>query len=838
VLNSYTQSRESTVHIGVTTGRSALSLAGAVAFLLQSAAFAADLDRPTGADASTVLDEIVVTANRREEAISKAPYNISAYGKVQLEASNITSLTSLSQQVPNFVLEDSGARNSASQIPIIRGLNASQPTGIFGGARLFESPVSFYLGNTPMSGDIPLMDIDRVEVLRGPQGTLYGSGSLAGAVRLVAAQPVLQTFSGEVNTATAKVSHSNSVDTDLVGTLNFPLGESIALRLNVKDQYDAGFIDQFNIMKREGDNYLNGIPLLANPGDVAGSPAIYFNKNSSNWSRSVAERATLLYKPSNEFKLTASITHSELNGNGGPNDNHEWAGGASPIDPRVTLPATGRYQISSSSLEPYTRKTDLASLDASFDVGFATISGTLSYGSTGGSNVVDATRPQVGIPYAPYYTGVPANPRFAETYSNIDEDRVYTEEIRLVSNGKRKFDYVAGLFLQQDTRRIELNSYDPGADIQSAAANGGDTTPVYLGGGYVPLLPNNAILLSSTNQSFKDMSAYGNITWNLQEHWQITGGARVFHQTFSAQQQQNIGITQSDNVYPKNSTSVTKPIFMANSSYEFSPSWKGYVTWSQGFRRGGANSFPLTGPSAENASLLYYSPDKTNNYEVGIKGTRGLMYLSFAVFYIQWKNPQIDLLTPYLGYSAVVNGKEAASKGFEIELSTPLGLKGLSLSTGIAYAKARLSQDFALISNGISGPEADGIVGHAGDKLPGAPDFSATANLRYSTPTSTGAVLTANLGADYRGSTTNDLPDLNPIAVIATAPGYTVLHGDLSLSFGNWNIGAYATNLANKYVIYSSGVQNIYSIASHGTYANTSVVARPRELGLRMVYRW
>jgi iron complex outermembrane recepter protein len=813
-------------------------IASCIALVLQAAAFAKGNDTAASIDSRSDLEEIIVTGNRRQETISKAPYNISAYSGAQLESAHITTLTSLSQEVPNFVIEDSGARSSESQIPIIRGLNASQPTGIWDGARFFESPVGFYLGNSPMIGALPLMDVERIEVLRGPQGTLYGSGTLAGAVRVVPIDPKLGVFGGQATISGATVSYSRSKDSDVLGVVNLPIGDTVAFRMAAKDEFDAGFIDQFNIMKRQDNNFTNGLPLLAQPGDLASSPAIYYDLRDVNWTRTTSARTAILWKPNEAFHLTAAFDYSHVYGNGSPTDTSRYGGGSSPIDPRVSLPATGPYEISSPSLEPFDRTTRLSTVDGSYDVGFATLSGTVTYGETAGSNSIDGTRFNLGTPFTVYYTGTPANPRYAETLQNLDQHKVYTEELRMVSNGKRTFDYVVGAFAQQDTRQLLLNTYNPGADTQSAAAHGGDTTPISEGGGYIFLYPGSAAVHQIVNQLFKDYALYGNVTWNVTPTWQVTWGGRLFHQTFVDQESQAIALEQSEVAYPRNSTSLTNHIFMFDSSYLLDPSVTAYVTWSQGFRRGGANSYPLTGPVAENPALLYYGPDKTNNYEVGIKGTTHGVYFSFAAFYVLWTDPQIDLQTPYFGYNAVVNGREATSKGVEFEASGPLGVRGLSFNLGFAYAKARLSENFALPANGPSGPESDGIVGFAGDRLPGAPDFSGALNLKYIANISAEATMTFSVGADYRGSTTNALPHLNPIDVISTSPTYATLHGEVALSHGRWQSALYGTNLTNKHVVYSTSLQNTYSTAAVGTYAAANTVARPREIGVRFSLNW
>ena len=813
-------------------------IAGSVSLLLGGAAVAAEATPHEQAGANNSLGEIVVTASRRQETVASAPYNISAYSADQLQAANITSIAALSQQVPNFVLQDTGARNSASSIPIIRGLNASQASGGFDEPRYFQAPVGFYLGNTPILGNLPLMDVERIEVLRGPQGTLYGAGTLAGAIKLVPVEPKLDGLSGNLSASAATVSHSSKADYDISGAINLPMGETLALRVAAKQQYDAGFIDQYNIMQREHNDYASGAPVLADPNDVAGSRAVYFNRKDVNSTRTAAVRTTLLWKPSSDFKLDATFSFARIYGIGGPKDNSNYAGGTLPTDPQVTLPATGQYEVNSLTLEPYERKTGLGSFDASYDLGFATLSSTVSYGKTKGKNVYDGTNFLVGSFAAVYYTGNPVNPRTVIPYLNTDDERDSTQELRLVSNGKNRFDYVAGLYFQQQKRYFVFSPHLPGADVQSAAAHAGDTTPVALGGGYLALYPDTSVYIQTADQRYKESAAYGNLTWNVNDQWQVTGGARVFHESFSQHMRQaNIGFLL-DNLYD-NGKSLTSHIFMLNTSYELAPSVKAYATWSQGFRRGGANSFQLTGILAESTTLSLYDPDKTNNYEVGIKGFAGGWYLSAAAFYVRWDKPQIDLLTPILGYNVVVNGSAATSKGFELEMSGPLGLKGLSLSAGIAYAKARLSEDFALpAGDGTGNFDPVGIAGKSGDRLPGAPDFSGSVNLNFETHMTDSSKLTFNVGTDFRSSTLNQLPNVSSQTPSTKAPGYALLHGNIEWSTGSWRAALYGTNLANKYVKYSKGVRNLTNIAALGNYGDTFSVARPREIGLRMTYQW
>lgn len=274
--------------------------------------------------------EIVVTASRRSETVAKLPFNISAYGGDQLAKGNITSVAALTQQVPNFTIQNGGARSQASAIPIIRGINASQQQSL--SSRYFQSPVGFYLDNSPITGGFPLFDVQRVEVLRGPQGTLYGAGALSGAVRIVPVKPSFDGVSGMTTGSITDVSHSGKYGYDLGTALNVPLGENFAIRAHVRHAYEAGFIDQKNIFKRENDDYRFGAPVLANPGDVGASPGVLFDKDDVNYARTTSFRVDALWEPSAETKIDLAYNFAYTKGNGGPGDNPAYEGGAFPIE--------------------------------------------------------------------------------------------------------------------------------------------------------------------------------------------------------------------------------------------------------------------------------------------------------------------------------------------------------------------------------------------------------------------------------------------------------------------------------------------------------------------------
>lgn len=807
--------------------------------LLAGAALAApsaSLAQAATSGAGSTVDEVVVTASRRAESATKLPFNISAYGAEQIERANITSVAGLSSQVPGFVVLNTGARGTESAIPIIRGINASGSTGV--APRFFQSPVGYYLDNAPIVGSYPLMDLERVEVLRGPQGTLYGAGALSGAVRFVAQKPKLSEDSGFLTVTANDVAYSDDYGYDVQAGVNIPIGDKAAIRLVGMRGFTPGFIDTYDILRRTGDDYEGGAPLLANPSDVAGSPGVYFNEKDSNWTKTTAVRAEALWDVTDKLKLEGSFSYAKYDGQGGPVDNHSYQGGVSPVDPRRTLGATGKYERSSPTLEPYDRDSKLAVLDASYDLGFATLSATATYGDTSGKNVADASVALLGSPAAPYYTGTPATPRPAINVSNLDEEETKTQEIRLVSTPGGRLDYVVGAYFEQQARLRGLDVWNPGIDAFTAASHGGSTVPIAIGGTYLPLHADGSVENQRTHQNFTEKSVFGDLTWHVTEDWQITGGARFFDQKFNQTRSIHNAPFFID-VVESNRQAAKSQSFKLNTSYQISSSSQVYATFSQGFRRGGGNAFATEGALQEPRVLLNYVPDKTNNFEVGAKGYFNRIRYSVDAFYVLWDKPQIDMTTPYTLAYVVINGKEATSQGVEFELAGPVGPEGLNFNLGFSYAKARLSESFSLpAGDGGGGIVQGAIIGNKGDRLPGAPDYTASGTVNYERGIGDRQSLLFSLGADYRSSTVSTLPVPSRPQPFYTAPAYVLFRGSVGYSSGDWDVTLYANNLTNQHVVLVGGTRSRTSLRLLGGWGDAYTVSTPREVGLRVTRHW
>src|SRR5271163_2779899 len=253
----------------------ATTIAAAVCLALSSAPYRAVA--ATGNPSDEGLEEVIVTASYRAQTVEAVPYSISVINAEQLAATGANDLATLATEVPGLSMYDYGARFAGATAPIIRGINATGSPAR--GFRTFEQdPVGTYIGNSPIDGYFQLDDIERVEVLRGPQGTLYGAGALGGALRIIPNAPQLGVWAGSIAASSGFVNEANKLAYSTSGVLNVPLGDTVAFRAAAKYDYEPGWIDAQGLIKRTGSP-LTGIPVLADPSDPINSPGVFYGKN-------------------------------------------------------------------------------------------------------------------------------------------------------------------------------------------------------------------------------------------------------------------------------------------------------------------------------------------------------------------------------------------------------------------------------------------------------------------------------------------------------------------------------------------------------------------------------
>jgi outer membrane receptor protein involved in Fe transport len=819
------------------------SISAAVFFALYSAPNVTNAQEQSTAAGQNVeepkLEEVIVTASRREQTLESVPFSLSVLSGDQLTRTGVTDIQSLTAQVPGLSMFNFGTRDVSVVFPIIRGINAS-PAGAY--LRTSEqAPVGTYINNSPIEGYFQLDDIQRVEVLRGPQGTLYGAGALGGAIRIIPNAPELNKFAGNIEIGGGKLDHSGDPSYTATGMLNVPIGDTLAFRASGRYDHQPGWINVYGILERPG-SALSGIPVLANPADPVNSPGVFHGKNDWNNQNTLTARASLMWKPTDKMSAELAFIHGKVYGEGGPDINTVFPGGPYPSDPRISFPPGGNNQFFSSTEQPWSRKTQLTSLDLSYDAGFATVSATSSYYFTDGESESSGYGILALPQFAGYYAGNPINPRVVFPSTSVDTAHRFTQEVRLVSNTnpKKLFDYVVGVFYSDETSDGAYNASNPGTPEYSVAQ--GCTAPYYFGASFPNCLvvagPGDVIFTQTDSQKFRDISEFGELTWHFTQHGQITFGGRHFSQRFTDVQLYEDPPFAISIANAPTTLEASKNVYKLDSSYEYASGHYVYALWSQGFRRGGTNEVPRNPPSFYGEignSLLTYAPDSTNNYEAGLKGRfgNGVSY-TFAGFDIYWDNPQVGGRTP-IGNAAVWNAKKARSTGVEFDLNIPAALPGLTLTLGGAYANARFTEDYSFPNIDVGGS----IYGNAGDQLPGSAKTSAAATVTYERSLMSDYILTISANDTYRSAVyLSNFPLLGE-GHGESIPGMNLVNLSASVSRAAWRLGVYVTNVLDKQAIQSPGATSSSTPGVDNDYVllgSDTIINQPREVALRLRY--
>jgi outer membrane receptor protein involved in Fe transport len=807
-------------------------------------------------DAPT-LQEVVVTANRREENVLSIPYNISAISAQQIEDSGVKDLQSLTRMVPGLVSADLGPRaNSTNSNLIIRGLNASDQGSSYFGPNLAVPLVSTYLDDVPLFVNFNLTDVERVEVLRGPQGTLYGSGAVGGTVKLIRHKPDLGVTSAEVTADLSGTDHSSGPSYSFDGILNFPIGDTVALRANAGYSKLTGFIDGVRAARFQP----NGQPLLADPANPLTSDYLYQRINDVDGSNSKYGRVSLLWKPDDRFNVLLDYTHQKDHSGGFSWQNvfFDYTTGA-PLQHELY---TTNQLIPQQSLD---RTLDIGAVTASVDVGFATLTSSSSYYDNRYDDVIDiSSGQQYYSQRSPYYYG--GYPRYAAFNFDHSSDKAFVEELRLVSKSGGPWDYIAGAFYRDQKAVLTDPETLPGFAAWTHLPGSADAYNYYAGTAYNTFadviaardgtdpasLPNDFFYNNIRHTRFHDRAVYGELTRHLTSQWQVTGGVRQFWQSYDQSETQiypfagaaysDTGLDPLGTTTSEQTKSYRSHIWKLNTSYEFSQAARAYATFSEGFRHGGANSFKICPtdslalggcePSPATAALIPFQPDTAKNYEIGLKGLiGGRVRYSLSVYRVDWHDIQLDAYAPVTGIQIVVNGKDARSQGVELEVQAAVTSE-LSATVGGSYTDAKLTQDF-IRSN---------FVGRDGDRLPLVPKTQLTAALDYVVPMAQDRDVTLHVDAAYRSDVNTSVNNLqydvdNDVIVqniystnFRHLGGFTTLNAGVSFqATKELRLRLYCNNVTNQLGI------TTWSVARQPEQS-TEYLSRPRTAGINIDY--
>jgi len=779
-------------------------LAIAISAICASSVFAAsDPQDP----ASDKLEEIQVTANRRTESVQDIPYNISVIGAAAIKDAGVDDAQELLRLMPGVSAIDFGGTSAVNSQIIMRGISANSGSANNLVANLTQAPVSVYFNETPVDLNFNLTDIQRVEVLRGPQGTLYGAGSVGGTIRFIFNKPDPTEASLYTNAEVSRSKYSNSENykVDFVG--NLPLGEHAAFRLSAGDSWDAGVTDAVGLTALNSQGFATQNPLTFTRKDDYDYYKLRYARASALWN--VADNTEVVLTYFNQEEDSGGGTYSELT-NGSTTQGIPWQ--------------TARRYV-----EPLTNKSNLATFEITSNLGFASLVSSTSYVESQLWHVFDETGEYQSFVDAGSYAGWP---NVAATTTLTRDVHEVTQEIRLVSQLKdSKWSWVAGAFFN----RNHTNAYlmDDGRGFQNYL----ETTPNPNGPGtlldywntFSSRVPfGNLLYYSSSDRKFQDEALFGESSYHFTDAWQLTLGVRAFHQTFTLNgltASPYCGIYCSDvgalngSAAVSNTEDFNDHIFRVNTSYDFNPDTKTYFTWSQGYRHGGANAFPLTGFAAVSPNLAKFYPDFVTNWEIGLKGNLGSnVQYTLAGFFMQWRRIQIDTYLGALYLPGVINAADAQSKGVEAEVNWRL-THDLLLTAGVNYTHAVLTQD----------ADIGGDLAYAGDKLPSVPTVEATLVLDYKHPLPNGATVQCDLNGSYRGRNQSALNDNFPSFAVFSP--FSIWNVSANYLKNGYSAGVFVKNLGNQ-------PGETASFAQFDNYAHVGFIGRPLTGGVRFSYRF
>jgi len=796
---------------------------------------------------SDSLEEIIVTASRREQSIQDIPYNISAFDGKDIADRNIRDNAELMRSIAGVSVIDRGYRNAGHvNSLVIRGVNVDN--GVNGDIPLSSAAtVATYVDNTPLFANFLLKDIDRVEVLRGPQGTLYGASSLGGTVRYIMNRPDSDEFDASIGLDYGQTEHSDGDNVSIDGMVNIPLSETAAFRLAAGSVQNDGIIDFANLYQIE-----DGKPVvLSDAGQCLGvndpsltDAEIAFNESCYTTQKDADDvdityaRASLRFEPSDELDIQFNyqMQDTEIGARRSITRGADFDGNA----------YNGQDQTGSTMLEPSEREAKLMSLDIEWDLGFATFTSNTSNYEHDGDGWRDNTSLWVTDRggFANWFDILyPGNPRpVAHVVAGFDEE-AFVQEFRLVSNDSdSNIDWTVGAYYMDQDREVSnvsyllgLNEYGDACTALGAACVDGAGT--VLSGQWWMGAPLSEIdFFYVRRENFTDLALYGEVTWHLQDQWHVTAGARWFDNELTNSTAMDFplfeGVVVPFNDFPTQKEDDIQ--LKLNVAYDVSDSMMIYGTFSEGFRRGGSNAIPSSGFFAElnPETVELYTADSVKNFELGIKGSSDRVRYSADIYRVDWDDPQLNTATLWWGFFMAQNGESAETTGIEAEVQVLLS-DSVELSLGYGHANAELTADLLEL-------QAGGLLAEKGHRLPGTAENTATAALRHSMELSSGMSLDSRLSAYYQSDSLNSVQE-NTIQ--QKFSGFSIWNFSTTLSAEDWSAALYVKNIGDEQAV-TGNYPAAYMSTDTGTFENyygnnqRDYIATPRTIGLALKYNF
>ncbi len=687
---------------------------------------------PVGQESARKVDEIIVTAQKRVERLQDVPVPVTAIDAEALADSNQLRLQDYYNKIPGLSLILLG--NTAEPTLTIRGVTTggyTNPTvGIVVDDLAFGTSTT--TGGGSIAPDFDPSELARIEVLRGPQGTLYGASSLGGLLKYVTVDPSTDRAGGRVQAGVTSVENGDGVGYSLRGAVNMPLGAAFAVRVSGYKRTEPGYVD--NVLTGE-----QGV----NERDAEGG------------------RLSALWRPSESFslKLGALFQNSRRNGEDvvhrlpGLSDwQHSLLADTGWYDLRVraysaTLTARlGEAELT--SMTGYSTNANIDGLDARSFLGAAS---QPLFGVNGATSIVDLTT------------------------------KKFTQEARLSIPVGARVSWLLGLFYTDEDSPQDWNmqAVDP-------------ATGAFVG----------SWVASRTSSAFNERAVFTDLTFQVTDRFDVQIGGRASRTKFATGGGTSTGpyntvllrqptLTVTASAFESKDNSFT---YLLTPRLKVSPDLMVYARFASGYRPGGPNTAILSsnlGLSLPSA----YEPDTTQNYEIGAKGNLfgGILSFDASVYYIDWKDLQIQLREPVSRLAYFINTSRAKSQGAELSIEVR-PLADLTIGGWVAYNDAQLTEAF---------PPSSTVAGLAGNRLPYSSPWSGNLSVEQRLP------LTASVSGFIGGSVsyvgdrkgrffTGSVPR-------ETFPAYTQLDLRAGLRYDTWTLNTFVNNIADKRGVLRAG---------------------------------
>ena len=720
---------------------------------------------------------IIVTAQKRSQAITEVPQSISVVGGDTLERQQADSFTDYVELVPSLSLTQS---NPGETRVILRGVN----TGSVG------STVAIYVDETPfgsssslgnaavLAGDFDTFDLERVEVLRGPQGTLYGSNALGGVIRFVTTKPQLGVVEGRAQAGIETVK-GGGTGWLANGVVNVPLGDTLAVRASGFYRKEAGFIDAIG---RTFEEEIDEAKIYGG-------------------------RISALFEPTSTLSVRLSALAQNIRA-GSPSSYDADPATNDPIlvDPNTGDPLTGYVRT-----EFYPEDNDvdyrLYNGTIDLDLGFATATSVTSFGKLEQHQVSDNTiafGPTVTFVYQTFGGRTDDVGVFLD--APLDQEK-FTQELRLSSNDG-PFEWLVGGYYTDEKVRLQQSL------IPFTLNTGALFDPTVLG--FADLL------ILNLDSEYEEVAAFANASIELTPRWEVGGGIRYSHNEQSVTQTERGAFQPLQGLPSPNITvgdsSEDVVTWSANTRYELSDFSSIYARVAKGYRPGGPNVVP---PGAAADFPIQYDADTLISYEIGFRGETvdGAFTFDGAAYYLDWNDILIfGAFDSAIGpVGANDNGGGARVYGAEFT-ATVRPTDGFTLVFNGAYNDAKLTDDTPPVTGGLDG-----------DELPFTPKLTATLSADYEW--SLGGDVLAFVGGDVRLVSDQaagfDQTYRGLFGRRLEVDAYDKVDLRAGVSFENFSVTAFARNITN-----SRGLTNIGDLGNRpGTLLAASPI-RPRTFGL------